>query len=297
MAPHIINALISTFPGLPNFTLPLPSSTSISTLHSALLQLLPPTPRLLLSTTSGHILRSSSPTPISTLAGTHDFLTLRLSVALPGGKGGFGSQLRAAGGRMSSRKKRGQQENNDSCRNLDGRRMRTVKEAKALAAYLEIKPEMERAERARRRERAEKVVAAAEKGPGRGGGRFTDIAWLEETEEERERTREAVVGAMKLGFTDRTFTGGSGSGSGSGSGGSSGSGSDEGAGTTVLRFAGWDEDDEFMSDDDEEMADIKEEEEEDEIKREEDDDEVKIKLEDKKSKGKGKGKGKGKARA
>ena len=37
---------------------------------------------------------------------------LRLGVRLCGGKGGFGSQLRAAGGRMSGRKG---EENNDSC--------------------------------------------------------------------------------------------------------------------------------------------------------------------------------------
>jgi hypothetical protein len=44
---------------------------------------------------------------------------------LLGGKGGFGSQLRAAGGRMSSRKTG----NNASCRDLNGRRLSTVKEA------------------------------------------------------------------------------------------------------------------------------------------------------------------------
>lgn len=175
---------------------------------------------------------------------------------------------------MSSRKKRGQQENNDSCRNLDGRRMRTVKEAKALAAYLEIKPDMERQEREKRRERAMKIIEAAERKEDGNGKRFEDVKWLEETEEERERTREAVLRAMKEGFTDRTFTG-------EGDGGSSGSGSDEegegseGSGKKVVapRFSGWDdEDDEFMSSDEEDedaegeeedqgMADIQEEDE------------------------------------
>jgi hypothetical protein len=49
-----------------------------------------------------------------------------LSPRLLGGKGGFGSQLRAAGGRMSSQRTG----NNDSCRDLNGRRLSTVKEAK-----------------------------------------------------------------------------------------------------------------------------------------------------------------------
>lgn len=50
---------------------------------------------------------------------------LELGVRVRGGKGGFGSQLRAAGGRMSS----GKNTNNDSCRDLNGRRLRTLQEA------------------------------------------------------------------------------------------------------------------------------------------------------------------------
>lgn len=163
---------------------------------------------------------------------------------------------------MSSRKKRGQQENNDSCRNLDGRRMRTVKEAKALAAYLEIKPDMERQEREKRRERAMKIIEAAERKEDGKGKRFEDVKWLEETEEERERTREAVLRAMKEGFTDRTFTGEDA--------GSSGSGSDEDEGEgsngkkAAPRFAGWDEEDEeFMSSDEDEDQDAEGDEDED----------------------------------
>ncbi|KAF7363536.1 hypothetical protein MSAN_01010200 [Mycena sanguinolenta] len=57
--------------------------------------------------------------------------------AFLGGKGGFGSQLRAAGGRMSSQKT----SNNDSCRDLSGRRLNTIKEAKKLVEYLESEPE------------------------------------------------------------------------------------------------------------------------------------------------------------
>lgn len=56
-------------------------------------------------------------------------MSLRLTPRLKGGKGGFGSQLRAAGGRMSSQKT----SNNDSCRDLSGRRLSTVKEAKKYA--------------------------------------------------------------------------------------------------------------------------------------------------------------------
>lgn len=44
---------------------------------------------------------------------------------LRGGKGGFGTNLRAAGGRMSM----GKANNTDACRDLSGRRLSTLKEA------------------------------------------------------------------------------------------------------------------------------------------------------------------------
>ncbi|KAL7273612.1 hypothetical protein RUND412_003516 [Rhizina undulata] len=272
-----INTLISTFPGLPNYTLHLPASTQLSDVYNEVHSLLPAPPsnrRLLLSTTSGKIIPQHSTSTLEDLT-ADDFVTLRLHPTLCGGKGGFGSQLRAAGGRMSSRKKRGQQENNDSCRNLDGRRMRTVKEAKALAAYLEIKPEMDKKEKEARRERWKKIVESAERKETRAGVRFDDVKWLEETEEERERTREAVLKAMKEGFTDRTFSKEESESSGSGSDGDV-SGSEEevddsGEGgskdsekatkktASGPRFAGFDDDDEFVSfDEDEAMEDISE---------------------------------------
>jgi len=48
---------------------------------------------------------------------------------------------------MSSKRKRNQGEDNGSSRNLDGRRLRTVNEAKALAEYLAIKPDMAKREK------------------------------------------------------------------------------------------------------------------------------------------------------
>lgn len=62
----------------------------------------------------------------SLIASNDDHLELSLNVRLLGGKGGFGSQLRAAGGRMSS----GKNNNTDSCRDLNGRRLSSIKEAK-----------------------------------------------------------------------------------------------------------------------------------------------------------------------
>ncbi|KAI9275743.1 Sde2 N-terminal domain-containing protein [Phascolomyces articulosus] len=49
-----------------------------------------------------------------------------MSLRLLGGKGGFGSMLRAQGGRMNAQKTT----NFEACRDLQGRRIRTVNEAK-----------------------------------------------------------------------------------------------------------------------------------------------------------------------
>lgn len=55
-------------------------------------------------------------------------LYFNLSARLLGGKGGFGSMLRAQGGRMNAQKTT----NFEACRDLQGRRIRTVNEAKRL---------------------------------------------------------------------------------------------------------------------------------------------------------------------
>lgn len=126
--------LVSTFTPFPSLTLTIPSSTPVVSIFNLLHKRYPNFPtslasQLVLSTHSGFI--PSPETLISSFHSTnadstHNFVTLRLSPRLLGGKGGFGSQLRAAGGRMSSQKT----SNNDSCRDLSGRRLSTIKEAK-----------------------------------------------------------------------------------------------------------------------------------------------------------------------
>lgn len=103
---------------------------------------------------------------------------------------------------MSSKKKRNQGENNGSSRNLDGRRLRTVTEAKALAEYLAIKPDMEKKEKEQRRKRWEQVVELAEKREEEiksGSKGKLDGKWVEDKEEAGERTREAVQAAIRSG--------------------------------------------------------------------------------------------------
>ncbi|PTB67522.1 hypothetical protein BBK36DRAFT_1158355 [Trichoderma citrinoviride] len=277
MAEHL-NVLISTFNGLglpPTLVLRTAPSTTVTSLREQIDGKLPPgatESKFIITTTSNRQLPQSSEAPISTyLASDEDeFLSLRLAIPLCGGKGGFGSQLRAAGGRMSSRKKQ-KQDDGGSSRNLDGRRLRTVNEAKALAEYLAIKPEMEKKEKERRRQRWEEIVEMAERREAeiKSGGRGKlDGKWVEDKEESNERTRDAVLAVMKSGnYKDNLFSTSQGSASSEQSNGQSASeGEDsesskespppasEAAGPSKAKpktFFGFDEDDEFMSSDSE----------------------------------------------
>lgn len=200
-----INVLVSTIPGLGSKTLSLriPRDETVADLYEQIDERLTvdACKRLIVTTQSNKQLSYGDVKLASLLPQNEDFLTLRLSAPLCGGKGGFGSQLRAAGGRMSSKRKKTGREN-DSSRNLDGRRLRTVNEAKALAEYLAIKPEMEQREREKRMERWQKIVDAAEEKEYEikhsNKGRL-DGKWVEDKEEAAERTREAVLAAMKKG--------------------------------------------------------------------------------------------------
>ena len=211
-------------------------------------------------------------------------LTIRLSARTLGGKGGFGSQLRAAGGRMSSRKSRNQtaDQQNASNRNLDGRRIRTITEAKNLATYLAMKPDMDKKEREEKRKRWEAVVEAAERKEneikrGRGGNVRLDGQWVEQKEEAEGKTRDAVLAATKAGLigndsamlertgsessVDQADSDEATSGEGSGSSASSpahdkaSTSKPAPAGSSSRTFFGWDEDDEDMSDEDDEEDD------------------------------------------
>lgn len=214
-----INVLLTTFAGLGlprTLSLPTKASTPISSVYSTIQSRLPSSTTddgLLITTVSNKQLLPHNESPLTSLLSSPNdtILSLRLSRRLCGGKGGFGSQLRAAGGRMSSRKNRNSNVNpNASNRNLDGRRLRTVDEAKKLADYLAIKPEMEKKEREERKKRWQEVVDAAERREeeiksGKAGaskGRL-DAEWVEGKEEVENKTREAVVRAMREGLLEQ----------------------------------------------------------------------------------------------
>jgi len=225
---------------------------------------------------------------------------------------------------MSSKRKRGQGDENGSSRNLDGRRLRTVNEAKALAEYLAIKPEMAKREKEERRKRWEQVVELAERREEEirtGNKGKVDGKWVEDKEEANERTREAVLAAMKSGnYKDNLLSISPDSATGSGNSGSE----DEVMGGTSSKdttppseaevrpklkakattLFGFDEDDEFMSDSDEEededmeQAKLQQIEEEDEDEDEEEEvEEVEEEPTPPPAPAKGKGKAKAKAPA
>ena len=179
---------------------------------------------------------------------------------------------------MSSKRKRNQGEDNGSSRNLDGRRLRTVNEAKALAEYLAIKPEMAKKDKEERKKRWEQVLELADRREEEirtGSKSKADGKWVEDKEEAGERTREAVLAAMKAGgYKDNLVDMESSSEEEEEEiGGSSSKGTTPPSDREVAKpkeparkFFGFDEDDEFMSSDEDgeedgKMEDIVEEEE------------------------------------
>ncbi|THH10875.1 hypothetical protein EW145_g1014 [Phellinidium pouzarii] len=211
--------LIATFPPFPSFTLTLPSETPLSelpshlpdflssladanfvlTLPSGLLPL-DATPLSLLWSQTESAGNGASDDALETLS--HRLVSLRLAPRLCGGKGGFGSQLRAAGGRMSSQKT----SNNNSCRDLNGRRLSTIKEAKALAEYLVSEPERKKAQHEAQRAKLEKIerrLGINEKGKQKADDasagakrRFDDTEYIEQSKEIVDSVKNAVVAGM-----------------------------------------------------------------------------------------------------
>lgn len=182
---------------------------------------------------------------------------------------------------MSSKRKRNQGDNNGSNRNLDGRRLRTVNEAKALAEYLAVKPEMDQKEKEERRRRWEAIVEMAEKRTDEiknsGGKTKLDGQWVDDKEEISDKAREAVLAAMKDGMWKDNLRdvlmGGSSTSASEGSSGEESESDEEEEekeesvdgpsnpkpkpAAVSRKFIGFDEDDEFMSSDEEEEEDVK----------------------------------------
>lgn len=142
------SVVVSSYYPFPTISFLLPSATPIDSLSYILSPLCHPSLQSI-SLASGKQLQleaaqqgthgllsdlHGSPTAATAAARQHDqgnTVFVRLAVRLLGGKGGFAAQLRAQGGRMSSNKAT----NNDSCRDLNGRRLSTIKEAKKYVCF------------------------------------------------------------------------------------------------------------------------------------------------------------------
>ncbi|EJD49645.1 hypothetical protein AURDEDRAFT_112473 [Auricularia subglabra TFB-10046 SS5] len=197
------NVFISTFAPFPTYALSVPSETLISAVPALLAEREPrlPLDQLRLSHPSVQLRPT---TRLWSLGPEGGFVTLRLAPAVRGGKGGFGSQLRAAGGRMSSRKTG----NTDSCRDLSGRRLSTLKEAQKLATYMEAEPDRKKAAADARKAKLaalEKQLGIDPKNPNAQTDaepqvgqkrRFEDTKFLEETQELVEGVRDAVAAGL-----------------------------------------------------------------------------------------------------
>ncbi|WWC97728.1 hypothetical protein V866_004613 [Kwoniella sp. B9012] len=171
-----------------------------------------------LRTTSSILSPSTSISSLQHNENTNHPINIHVCARLLGGKGGFGSQLRAAGGRMST----GKATNMDSCRDLSGRRLGTIKEAQRQAELLESAPALRaklQAEEKSKLEALERKLGISqpdspEEGEGSGSKRkvddvnleelaakkykFEDNKFLEESREINESVRNAVSKAMLL---------------------------------------------------------------------------------------------------
>lgn len=129
-----------------------------------------------------------------------DDLYVRLSLRIHGGKGGFGSQLRAAGGRNKGNKKA----NTEAMKDTSGRRLRTLKQAQALAEALRDAPEREKAERKAKRDKLLGIINTEL--PGRGGrqAKFEDEDYIAQSESILEDIRAAMNGVDESSSSDET---------------------------------------------------------------------------------------------
>lgn len=100
-----------------------------------------------------------------------------------GGKGGFGSMLRAIGAQIEKTT------NREACRDLSGRRLRDINEEKRLRAWLDKQGEREREAEERKKRKIEKLLAVPKHD-------FKD----EEYEEARAKLTEKVSDAFEEGL-------------------------------------------------------------------------------------------------
>jgi len=111
-------------------------------------------------------------------------MCIHVLLRLRGGKGGFGTNLRAMGGKMSKKK----MQNKDSCRDIHGRRIRAVKEAEKQQELEVQRVEWEK----KKSEQRDKKIKDGLKEPEQKKVLFDDTEYLEAHDKAREDVKDAV---------------------------------------------------------------------------------------------------------
>nr|XP_026485237.1 replication stress response regulator SDE2 [Vanessa tameamea] len=109
---------------------------------------------------------------------------VRIFTRLVGGKGGFGSMLRAIGAQIEKTT------NREACRDLSGRRLRDINEEKRLRKWLEGQDEREREAVERKQKKLERLIAEPK----------IKVNLNPEYEKEREELPERVSAAVDAGW-------------------------------------------------------------------------------------------------
>jgi hypothetical protein len=122
---------------------------------------------------------------------------LNFSCRLVGGKGGFGSQLKTQGAKMDKVKIT----NFQSCRDLQGRRLRTVHDTNLLMSYLATEEEKQAAKRSKLEDKLRKTEKLIEKSDeivngGSSSSFIGDDTLVEETMAISERVKLAVASSL-----------------------------------------------------------------------------------------------------
>ncbi|KAM4694108.1 splicing regulator SDE2 [Discoglossus pictus] len=121
---------------------------------------------------------------ISLEAELQDGLTYSLEPRLCGGKGGFGSMLRALGAQIEKTT------NREACRDLSGRRLRDVNHEKAMAEWIKKQAEREAEKEQRRLERLQRKLAEPKH-------YFTDPEYHQQCSDMSERLEDSVIKGLQ----------------------------------------------------------------------------------------------------
>ena len=116
-----------------------------------------------------------------------------VALSLLGGKGGFGSMLRALGAQIEKTT------NNEACRDLSGRRLRDINEESRLKTYVAGHAEREREKAKKKEEKLEKLRKLVDPKCNGNGGKheFHDPSYNKEREQATERVHEAMEKAFQ----------------------------------------------------------------------------------------------------